>query len=92
MKINYDHEKYWDERAETYLEGFYFLKNPKRFKNRFIYRPILRYLIRKKIDELKPHSLLEVGCRVGRLFPVYRDTRLSTALILVHGCFRGQNP
>jgi len=64
--------KTWDERAGNYLtwrEGFSF----NLIKRNLIYTPILKMILKKKLKEINPKLLLEVGCGPGRLFDLYNN-------------------
>ena len=61
----------WDQRSSDYLtwgEGVSF----NLIKRNLVYANILRLMLARKIKELQPCSLLEVGCGPGRLFSLYQ--------------------
>jgi len=64
--------KTWDERAKNYLtwkEGV----SPQLIKRNLVYTPLLKMLIARKLREIQPQTILEVGCGTGRLFSLYKD-------------------
>jgi SAM-dependent methyltransferase len=68
----------WDDRAKTYLkwsEGF----SPQLIKRNLVYIPFLRYMLARKIREINPRSILEIGCGPGHWFDLYKN-RLATCV------------
>lgn len=68
--------KTWDERANNYLtwkEGV----SPYLIKRNIIYNPLLHFALDKKIRQIQPQTLLEIGCGPGRLFDLYRGIQTT---------------
>lgn len=70
--MQYEPKEYWNERGKSFLKGLYFITSLDRLMNHFLYKPILKHLLIKEINRIKPRTLLGVGCGPGRLFNLYK--------------------
>lgn len=66
--MNYEPKMYWEKRGVHY---------PKEIRGRLRFRLIVtsrqKKILRNLLDQIKPSSLLVVGCGAGRMFDIYQN-------------------